>query len=549
MTRRPRSSPRRPGSRRAGARAVLHGVTSRFAPGEALALVGPNAAGKSTLVRALAGLLRARRGRGAAATGGRSATGRATPRARRRARDLGGGGPGHARPWRTASPSAAIPTAGRSARSTAADRDAVGRALRPDRHRAPRRRRAGHALRRRAAARDPGPGPGPGAAGAAPRRARGPPRHRPSAPALPRPRRGARRGVAVLAVVHDLQRAAAWAGPDGAAGGRTRRRRGRPRRPCWPAAACARAFEVAIRGHAVPGPAPSSLYASRSAREDRLPAARRHRDRLRAGPARRTWWAARTSATSRRTWALPALTRARVDSSLPSAELDARGPADRGRSACPSTCSTRRGWPRLAPDVVVTQAACEVCAISYDQVVARCAAPRLARASSRCSRRASTTSSRDVRTVAEACGVAARGAARGRGPAAEAGRASRRRPRAAAARGGGRVARAAHARRPLGAGRDRGRGRRGRGPAPGRPRPTRRGTRSARCGPTRWWWRPAASTSSAPCARPRPWRRPCASPRAARPAHGRQRLPEPAGAAARGRGGDHGRLAPGRGGP
>jgi len=41
---------------------VLHGVTLSLGAGEALALVGPNAAGKSTLLRALAGLLRAARG-------------------------------------------------------------------------------------------------------------------------------------------------------------------------------------------------------------------------------------------------------------------------------------------------------------------------------------------------------------------------------------------------------------------------------------------------------------------------------------------------------
>jgi len=45
-----------------GRAAVLHGVTLSLAAGEALALVGPNAAGKSTLVRTLAGLLRATRG-------------------------------------------------------------------------------------------------------------------------------------------------------------------------------------------------------------------------------------------------------------------------------------------------------------------------------------------------------------------------------------------------------------------------------------------------------------------------------------------------------
>jgi iron complex transport system ATP-binding protein len=42
---------------RRGEREVLHGVTLGVAAGEALAVVGPNAAGKSTLVRALAGLL------------------------------------------------------------------------------------------------------------------------------------------------------------------------------------------------------------------------------------------------------------------------------------------------------------------------------------------------------------------------------------------------------------------------------------------------------------------------------------------------------------
>jgi iron complex transport system ATP-binding protein len=42
---------------RRGAREILHGVDLALHAGEALALVGPNAAGKSTLVRALAGLL------------------------------------------------------------------------------------------------------------------------------------------------------------------------------------------------------------------------------------------------------------------------------------------------------------------------------------------------------------------------------------------------------------------------------------------------------------------------------------------------------------
>jgi ABC-type cobalamin/Fe3+-siderophores transport system ATPase subunit len=47
---------------RRGGREVLHGVSLSIGEGDAVALVGPNAAGKSTLVRALAGLLRPERG-------------------------------------------------------------------------------------------------------------------------------------------------------------------------------------------------------------------------------------------------------------------------------------------------------------------------------------------------------------------------------------------------------------------------------------------------------------------------------------------------------
>ena len=47
-----------------GHRSVLRGVDLALQAGEGLALVGPNAAGKSTLVRALAGLRPAARGGG-----------------------------------------------------------------------------------------------------------------------------------------------------------------------------------------------------------------------------------------------------------------------------------------------------------------------------------------------------------------------------------------------------------------------------------------------------------------------------------------------------
>jgi iron complex transport system ATP-binding protein len=45
-----------------GGKTVLRGVTFAVAPGDGIALVGPNAAGKSTLLRALAGLLAAEAG-------------------------------------------------------------------------------------------------------------------------------------------------------------------------------------------------------------------------------------------------------------------------------------------------------------------------------------------------------------------------------------------------------------------------------------------------------------------------------------------------------
>jgi iron complex transport system substrate-binding protein len=108
--------------------------------------------------------------------------------------------------------------------------------------------------------------------------------------------------------------------------------------------------------------------------------------------------------------ALPVLTKARVDSSLPSAELDAqvrRIVAER----LPIYMLDEARLSALAPDVVVTQEACEVCAISYDQVVGSL---------KRTAARAAVVSLQprhlgdvlgDVERVALACGVRERGRA------------------------------------------------------------------------------------------------------------------------------------------
>jgi iron complex transport system substrate-binding protein len=106
--------------------------------------------------------------------------------------------------------------------------------------------------------------------------------------------------------------------------------------------------------------------------------------------------------------ALPALTRARVDSTLPSAELDAqvrRIVAER----LPIYMLDEGRLSALAPDVVVTQEACEVCAISFEQVMGS-----LKRTASR-ARVVSLQPARlsdvlgDIRAVAAACGVPERG--------------------------------------------------------------------------------------------------------------------------------------------
>ena len=105
---------------------------------------------------------------------------------------------------------------------------------------------------------------------------------------------------------------------------------------------------------------------------------------------------------------LPALTRARVDSSLPSAGLDAqvrRIVADR----LPIYMLDEARLAALAPDVVVTQEACEVCAISYEQVVAslRRTAAQARVVSLQPARLGDVLG--DIRAVAAACRVPERG--------------------------------------------------------------------------------------------------------------------------------------------
>lgn len=106
--------------------------------------------------------------------------------------------------------------------------------------------------------------------------------------------------------------------------------------------------------------------------------------------------------------ALPALTRARVDGSLPSAALD-REVRRIMAARLPIYMLDEARLAALAPDVVVTQAACEVCAIAYDQVVAslRRTAPGARVVSLQPSRLADVL--HDVETVADACGIGPHG--------------------------------------------------------------------------------------------------------------------------------------------
>jgi iron complex transport system ATP-binding protein len=236
-----------------GRTAVLHGVSLALGAGEALALVGPNAAGKSTLLRTLAGLLLP--SRGAVRLDGRPLA--AWPRGAL-ARTLALVTPQDEGPGTLAVEDRVAlgryPHRGPFRPLVEEDRAAVVRALRRTGIESLSRRRLGtlSAGERQLATL---------ARGLA---------QEPRVLLLDEPAahldighqlrlfrvldevRAA--GVAVLAVVHDLQRAAAWAermvlldhGRVAAEG---------PPAAVLAGEACARAFDVAIRGHDVPGSA------------------------------------------------------------------------------------------------------------------------------------------------------------------------------------------------------------------------------------------------------------------------------------------------------
>lgn len=105
---------------------------------------------------------------------------------------------------------------------------------------------------------------------------------------------------------------------------------------------------------------------------------------------------------------LPALTKARIDATLPSIELDAAVRSVMA-SGLPIYMLDEARLAALAPDVVVTQAACEACAISLDQV--RGAIKRTAPGAKLVSLQPARLGEilENVLEVAEACGVRERG--------------------------------------------------------------------------------------------------------------------------------------------
>lgn len=242
---------------RRGERIVIDGVSFALAAGEALALVGPNAAGKSTLVRALAGLLPAESGgvrlRGTPIEAWtRAALAREV--ALVTAEDEGAGALAvedrvalgrypHLGPFRPAGE---------------ADRLAVRRALRLAGIEPLARRRVGRlsAGERQLAALARGLAQEPSVLLLDEPAAHLDVRHQLQLFRVLDEVRAS--GVAVLAVVHDLQRAAGWAERMLLLAGGRIAADDAPQAVLG-SAACAHAFGVAIRAHAVPG-LPLPLY-------------------------------------------------------------------------------------------------------------------------------------------------------------------------------------------------------------------------------------------------------------------------------------------------
>jgi iron complex transport system ATP-binding protein len=236
---------------------VLHGVTLSLGAGEALALVGPNAAGKSTLLRTLAGLLRPTRGvvlleerplqawsRGAMARAVALVTSEDEGPGTLAVQDRVALGRypyrGPLRPW-LEEDSAAVERALERTGIAPLARRRLGTLSAGERQLATLAR--GLAQEPRVLLLDE-----PAAhldVGHQLRLFR----------VLDEVRAG---GVAVLAVVHDLQRAAAWADRLVVLAGGRIVAEGAPD-PVLASEDCARAFDVAIRGYAVPG-SPHPLY-------------------------------------------------------------------------------------------------------------------------------------------------------------------------------------------------------------------------------------------------------------------------------------------------
>ena len=152
---------------------------------------------------------------------------------------------------------------------------------------------------------------------------------------------------------------------------------------------------------------------------------------------------------------LPRLTRSVIPAGLEPGEVDARVRELTGRGEALYELD-EAALAGLAPDLIVTQALCAVCAVSYDDV--RAVAERLDSRPDVISLDPGTLGEvlDDLIRLGDATGARERGeAARGRASGAAGSRSGRRCRSAAPARRGPRVARPALRRRPLGAGDDR----------------------------------------------------------------------------------------------